>query len=109
LDVTIVCKTSSDVEAMIAELHLAGKSIMAIAKAVGISANAVRRILKRLAMPSRPRYPASGKRQPAILTMHAEGKTIKEISVALGLNFATVYRVLLRSGRVTKKDRKKAH
>jgi DNA-binding NarL/FixJ family response regulator len=106
LAVTIVCPASSDVEAMIAELHLAGKSIAAIVKVVGASARIVRRVLKLLAMPPRPRSPASGTRQPTILAMHAVGKTIKEISDSLGLDFATVYHVLRRSGRVKKKDRK---
>jgi hypothetical protein len=92
-------------EAMRRRGGLVGAAVGAVVGSVGLGLGrrVVRRVLVQLAVPKRPRCPASGPHQQAILAMHAKGKSIKEISTELGVNFATVYRVLRRTGRVQKK------
>ena len=91
---------SSDTASEIARRYQAGESQAAIASSLGLGRSVVRQLLVEQAVPIRPRCPASGPHQEAILALHADGKSIREISARLEIDFATVYRVLLRAGRV---------
>src|SRR3954462_1825182 len=83
---------TSAVETVILERYDAGNSPAKIGKALGLGTGAVRSVLKRLGATPRPRRPASGPHEQAILSQYAAGRTIKQISAEFGLNFATVYR-----------------
>jgi hypothetical protein len=100
----VVC---SDKQAEIAKRRSDGESLATISRATGLGIGVLRRIVKELALPPRPRCPVSGPHERTILTMHDEGKGIKEISTALNLEFVTVYRVLQRNGKLRKKTRKR--
>jgi hypothetical protein len=91
--------------AEVARRYQSGDSQAAIAAALGLGRGVVRAVLEQQGVPIRPRCPASGPHQEAILSLHAGGKSIREISDQLRIDFATVYRVLLRDGRVSKKRR----
>lgn len=106
MPVSIEESVPSDTANEVARRYRAGESQAGIALSLGLARTVVRRVLDQLAVPIRPKFPASGPHQQAILILHAEGKTIKEISTRLGVNFATAYRVLRRAGRVEKKHRK---
>jgi hypothetical protein len=101
--VTRPSPVTSATEAEIVRRYHAGDSPARIGQALGLGAGVVRRVLKRLAVPPRPKCPVSGPHEQAILSMHAEGRTIKDISGALGLPFVTVYRVLPRHGMEKKR------
>lgn len=105
IDTTSNARSSSDKTDAIVTRYLAGESQVAIAKALGMGHETVRRTLKERGVPLRPPRPVSGPHWQAILALHADGQTIKEISTELGLNFVTVYRVLRQAGRVQKKRR----
>ena len=85
--------------------YRSGETQGAIARSLGVSQGAIRRVLNQMKEPRRSSCPASGVHREVILDQYAQGKSIKEISSQLGLNFATVYQVLRRAGRIEKKRR----
>lgn len=83
--------------------YSAKESQAAIAEALGLRREVVRRILVERGVTLRVRSPTSEEHRKSVLKMHAGGKRIKEISSEVGLDFTTVYRILRRAGRVEKK------